>query len=102
MLYVSAVGPVVPETGRLAGESIRTQAGQALANLKALLEREGSSMDRIAWANWSLRDQQDFEAFNEEWVKWFPADPPVGQGTLLPPQQRRTGFRVSLGVIAEL
>jgi pilus assembly protein CpaF len=102
MLYVSSVGPVVLETGRLAGESISVQAQRCLANLKDILEREGSSMDRIAWANWSLRDQQDFEAFNEEWVKWFPAEAPVGQGTLLPPQQRRAGFRVSLGVIAEL
>ncbi len=102
MLYVSSVGPVVPETGRLAGESISSQAQQSLANLKAILEREGSSMEKIAWANWSLRDQQDFEAFNEEWVRWFPADPPVGQGTLMPSQQRRAGFRVSLGVIAEL
>jgi hypothetical protein len=53
------------------------------------------------WANWSLRDAADFEIFNEEWVKVFPADGPVGQSTMMPPLQRRAGFRVSIGVIAE-
>ena len=31
----------------------------------------------------------------------FPGDTPIGQGTLMPPLQRRAGFRVSIGVIAE-
>ena len=101
MVYVSSVGPVVPETGRLVGETIRAQVTQAMENLKALLEGEGSSLEKIAWVNWSLRDPQDFDSFNEEWHKWFPAEAPVGQATLMPPQQRRAGFRVSLGVIAE-
>jgi enamine deaminase RidA (YjgF/YER057c/UK114 family) len=101
MLYVSSVGPVNPETGRLAGESIAAQASQCLESLKAILEREGSSLDRIVWANWALRDPSEFEAFSAEWVKVFPGDAPVGQGTLMPPQQRRAGFRISIGVIAE-
>jgi enamine deaminase RidA (YjgF/YER057c/UK114 family) len=101
MVYVSSVGPVKPETGHLAGDSIKIQAAQCLENLTRLLEREGSSLDKIAWANWSLRDPSEFEAFNAEWVKWFPGEAPVGQGTMMPPQQRRAGFRISLGVIAE-
>jgi pilus assembly protein CpaF len=101
MLYVSAVGPVVPETGRLAGETIRSQVGQCVTNLKDLLEAHGSSLDQIAWVTWSLRDPSEFEAFNEEWVKAFPGEAPVGQGTLMAPQQRRAGFRISIGVIAE-
>ncbi len=101
MLYVSSVGPVLPDTLKLAGDSIRLQATQAMANLKALLEHEGSSLDRIVWANWSLRDPSEFEAFGEEWVKWFPVDAPMGQGTTMPPVHRRAGFRVSLAVIAQ-
>lgn len=101
MVYVSSVGPVLPETGRLAGDSITVQAKQCMANLKAILEREGSSLDKVVWANWALRDTGEFEEFSEEWVKWFPADVPVGQGTILPPAHRRVGFRISLGVIAE-
>jgi hypothetical protein len=48
-----------------------------------------------------LRDPAEFDVFNEEWVRVFPGDAPVGQGTLMPPLQRRAGFRISIGVIAE-
>ncbi len=101
MVYVSSVGPVDFETGRLAGDTIRVQAVQCLKNLQLRLEEAGSSLDKIVWANWCLRDPAEFEPFSEEWVKAFPGDAPVGQGTLMPPQQRRVGFRISIGVIAE-
>jgi enamine deaminase RidA (YjgF/YER057c/UK114 family) len=102
MAYISSVGPVDLGSGRLAGESMKTQARQALTNLKQRLEEAGSSLEKVVWVNWALRDPGDFDAFNEEWVQWFPGDMPVGQGTILPAQQRRAGFRISLGVIAEI
>jgi pilus assembly protein CpaF len=101
MVYVSSVGPIDPERGQVTSGAIKEQTRQCLVNLKAKLEAEGSSLDKIVWANWSLRDPAEFDTFNEEWVRWFPADAPVGQGTLMPPLQRRAGFRVSIGVIAE-
>ena len=101
MVYVSAIGPIDPETGRVVSLSIKDQTRQCMHNLKARLEAAGSSLDKVVWANWSLRDPTEFDTFNEEWVRWFPGEAPVGQGTLMPPLQRRAGFRVSLGVIAE-
>ena len=101
MVYVSSIGPIDPETGQISGTSIKEHTRRCMANLKDKLEAQGSSLDKVVWANWSLRDPTDFDSFNEEWVKWFPADSPIGQGTLMPPLQRRAGFRLSLGVIAE-
>ena len=101
MVYVNSVGPVDPATGLIASSSIKDQTRQCLANLKAKLEAAGTSLDKVVWANWSLKDPTEFDAFNEEWLRWFPADGPIGQGTLLPPVQRRAGFRISIGVIAE-
>jgi enamine deaminase RidA (YjgF/YER057c/UK114 family) len=101
MVYVTSLGPVDPETGQVVRGGIREQTAQCLRNLRARLEAEGSSLEKVVWATWSLKDPVDFDQFNEEWVRWFPGDQPVGQGTLLPPLQRRAGFRVSLGVIAE-
>jgi pilus assembly protein CpaF len=101
MIYVTSMGPVDPETGRAIAGGIKEHAHQCLRNLQAKLEAEGSSLEKIVWANWSLRDPAEFETFNEEWVRWFPGDTPVGQGTLMPSLQRRAGFRVSIGVIAE-
>jgi enamine deaminase RidA (YjgF/YER057c/UK114 family) len=101
MVYVSAVGPIDPETHQVVHGGIKEHARRCLANLTAKLESQGSSLDKVVWANWSLRDPSEFDAFNEEWIRWFPGDAPIGQGTLMPPLQRRAGFRVSIGVIAE-
>ena len=101
MVYVSTIGPIDPESGQVKSSAIKDQTRQCLSNLKTKLESAGSSLDKVVWANWALRDPTDFDVFNEEWVRWFPGDGPVGQGTLMPPLQRRAGFRVSIGVIAE-
>ncbi|MFL5674340.1 MAG: ATPase, T2SS/T4P/T4SS family [Chloroflexota bacterium] len=101
MVYVSSIGPVDPATGIVKSSDIKEQARQCLTNLKAKLEEAGTSLDKVVWANWSLRDPTEFDIFNEEWARWFPGDEPVGQGTLMPALQRRAGFRISIGVIAE-
>jgi pilus assembly protein CpaF len=101
LVYVSSIGPIEPEQKRLVPGGIKEHTRQCLANLKSRLEDAGSSLDKVVWANWSLRDAADFDMFNEEWVRWFPAGGPVGQSTLMPPLQRRAGFRVAMGVIAE-
>ena len=102
MVYVSSIGPVDPETGEVMTGSIKEQTRRCMANLSERLQAAGTSMDRVVWANWSLKDASDFDEFNEEWNRWFPGDPPLGQLTLMPPLQRRAGFGVSLGVIATL
>jgi len=101
MVYVTSVGPIEPEHQRIVPGGIKEHTRQCLANLKAHLEASGSSLEKIVWATWSLRDNADFEIFNEEWVRFFPATVPGGQSTIMPPLQRRAGFRVSIGVIAE-
>jgi enamine deaminase RidA (YjgF/YER057c/UK114 family) len=101
MVYVSSVGPVDDHGDRVVPGGVKEHTRQCLANLKARLEEAGSSLDKVVWANWSLRDLTEFDLFNEEWVRWFPGDGPVGQSTMMPPLQRRAGFRVSIGVIAE-
>jgi 2-iminobutanoate/2-iminopropanoate deaminase len=101
MVYVSSMGPIDPETGQVVNGEIKDQTRQCLTNLKAKLEAAGSSLDQVVWANWSLRDPTEFETFYEEWLRWFSVEAPVGQGTLMPVAQRRAGFRISIGVIAE-
>jgi pilus assembly protein CpaF len=101
MVYVSGVGPIDPETGQVVLGGMKEQTRQCMANLKAKLEGAGTSLERIALVNWSLKDQGDFDEFNEEFVRWMAGDPPVGQETMMPRAQRRAGFRISLGAIAE-
>jgi pilus assembly protein CpaF len=101
MVYISAIGPIDPESRRVVRGGIKEHTRQCLVNLKARLEEAGTTLDKVVWANWSLRDAADFDTFNEEWVKVFEADGPIGQSTLLPQPLRRAGFRVAIGVIAE-
>jgi pilus assembly protein CpaF len=101
MIYVSSIGPIDPETSLIVPGGIKEQTRQCLRNLQAKLEATGSSLDKIVWANWSLKEASEFDTFNEEWARWFPGETPIGQGTLMPPLQRRAGFRISIGVIAE-
>ena len=72
MVYVSAVGPVDPESGRVMSGEIRAQARQCLANLRARLEENGSSLDKVVWANWSLREATEFDAFYERVAALLP------------------------------
>jgi pilus assembly protein CpaF len=101
-VYISSVGPVDPETGEVTLGSIKDQTRQCMGNLKDHLDGAGSSLDNVVWANWSLHDPSDFDEFNDEWNRWFPAEPPLGQLTIMPPLQRRAGFGVTVGVIATI
>lgn len=99
LVFVSGTAPVDPETGKINGDSIQEQTRQCLTNIAAILEAAGSSLDRIASATVILLDEDDFAGMNEEWLKWFPSDPPARQGAKLP--VRVPGMKVSIAVIAE-
>ena len=101
MVYVSGVGPVDPESGMVALGGIREQTKQAMANLKSKLEAQGSSLAKVVWANWSIREASEYDDFSEVWARYFPDEGPVGQGTVMSVAQRRAGFRIVLGVIAK-
>ncbi len=101
MVYISSLGPVDLETGRFISGTIEEQTRHCLRNLTARLESVGSSLDKVVWSNWALRDPAEFDVVNEEWVRVFQGDVPVGQVSGMSPIQRRAGFRISIGVIAE-
>jgi 2-iminobutanoate/2-iminopropanoate deaminase len=99
LVFVSGTGPYDPLTGAVTGSTIQEQTKQCLANISAVLEAAGSSLARIVTATVILADDADFAGMNEEWVKWFPTDPPARQGAKLP--VRVPGMRVSIAAIAE-
>jgi 2-iminobutanoate/2-iminopropanoate deaminase len=99
LVFVSGTGPFDPATGKIAGEAIQEQTAQCLRNIGAILEAAGSSLERIVSATVIVLEESDFAGMNEEWLKWFPADPPARQGAKLP--VRIPGMKVSIAVIAE-
>ena len=99
LVFVSGTAPQDPATGALKGETIQEQTRQCLVNIAAILEAAGSSLDKIVSATIVLAEEADFAGMNEEWLKWFPVNPPARQGAKLP--VRIPGLKVSIAVIAE-
>jgi 2-iminobutanoate/2-iminopropanoate deaminase len=98
-VFVSGTAPHDPATGAIVGTTIQEQVRQSLTNVSAILEAAGSSLDRVVNATIVLADEDDWVGMNEEWLRWFPANPPARQGAKLP--ARIPGLKVSIAAIAE-
>ena len=76
MLYLSgAIG--IDAAGSLVPGGIEAETHQALANIRSVLERHGSSMDRVVKCTAMLADMQEWAAMNRAYVEHFPANLPA-------------------------
>ena len=99
LVFVSGTAPVDPETGEFVAGPVQAQVAQCLRNIAAILEAAGSSLQKAVSATLIVAEEDDFAAANEEWLKWFPSDPPARQGAKLP--VRVPGLKISIAMIAE-
>jgi 2-iminobutanoate/2-iminopropanoate deaminase len=99
LIFVSGTAPHDPASGQIVGTTIQEQTRQCLTNIAAILGEAGSSLDKIVSVTVVLADEDDFPGMNEEWLRWFPANPPARQGAKLP--ARIPGLKVSIAAIAE-
>jgi 2-iminobutanoate/2-iminopropanoate deaminase len=76
-VFVSGTIGTDPSNGQLGGDSIQAQTRQALANCEAILQAGGASLDDVVEVGVLLADPDDFNGMNEEYARWFPADPPT-------------------------
>jgi 2-iminobutanoate/2-iminopropanoate deaminase len=98
LIFVSGTAPHDPQTGALVGTTIQEQTRQCLKNIAAILESAGSSLEKVASVTVVLADEEDFQGMNEEYLKWFPSNPPARQGAKLP--VKIPGLRISIAAIA--
>ena len=99
LIFVSGTAPTDAATGAIKGTTIQEQPRQCLTNIQATLEAASSSLDKIVSVTIVLADEDDFAGMNEEWLRWFPSNPPARQGAKLP--ARTPGLKVSIAAIAE-
>lgn len=59
-------------TGRLVPGGVQPETRQALANVRTLLARAGSSMDRVVKCTVFLADVAEWGAMNEAYTPFFP------------------------------
>ena len=97
-VFVSGQGPFDANSGDVVGTTIQEQTAQCLRNIEAILSAAGSSLDKAVSATVIIGEESDFAGMNEEWLKWFPKDPPARQGAKLP--IRTKGMKISVALVA--
>ena len=71
LIFVSGQIGNLPGSLELAPGGIRAETKQALANIAAILERNGSSLERVAKCSVFMLDMSEWPALNEVWVATF-------------------------------
>jgi 2-iminobutanoate/2-iminopropanoate deaminase len=84
-------------TGNVAGDSFEAQARQAFANLRAVLEDAGSSLERVIKVTCFLADPNAFPTLNILFSEFFPVAPPVRSAPIV---QLPRGLLFSIDAIA--
>ncbi|HKJ17134.1 MAG TPA: Rid family detoxifying hydrolase [Xanthomonadales bacterium] len=77
MLFLSGKIGNIPGTMDLAPGGIAGQTRQTLENIKASLERAGSSMGEVVKCTVFLADIAEWAAMNEVYIEYFPENPPA-------------------------
>lgn len=97
-VYVSGQVGMDPETNEVVSDDIGEQTTQAVANIAAILEEAGTSLENALKVTVYLADIEAFEPFNEAYgdamPKPYPARSALQAGALYDP------FRVEIDVIA--
>ena len=76
-LFVSGMVGVDPRTSSLAGATIQDQTRQAFTNCQAVLAAGGATLDDVVEVGVLLTHSSDFAGLNEEYGRWFRAEPPA-------------------------
>lgn len=71
LVFTSGQLPLDPKTMVFVEGGIEEQARQSLANLKAVLEASGASLDSVLKTTCLLSDMKDFAAFNDVYTEVF-------------------------------
>lgn len=100
LLFVSGQIPIDPATGHLVDGDIAAQTHRVFANLTAILEAAGATLDHVVRTTVYLADMDDFAAMNAVYGTYFSAPAPARatiQAARLPKDAR-----VEIDVIAAL
>ena len=76
-IWLSGQVALIPGTRELAGDTIEEQTHQVLKNIRAVLEAADYTLSDVVEATVFLSDLEDYAAFNEVYVQYFPENPPA-------------------------
>jgi len=70
-MFISGQTPINPETNEIVESDIVLQTRQAMENIKAILEKEGLSLNHLVKTTIFLKDMNQFSTVNEEYGKYL-------------------------------
>jgi 2-iminobutanoate/2-iminopropanoate deaminase len=76
-IFISGQLPVDPKTEKLIEGGIREQTEQSLENVKAILEADDSSLEKVVKTTVYLKNLNDFNEMNGVYKKFFKKDFPA-------------------------
>jgi len=86
VLYLSGQIGLVSDTGKLAGDDLKSQAVQVMHNLEAVLHEAGAATSDIIKVGIYLTDMGDFPVLNQLYADWLgehrPARATIGVAAL--------------------
>ncbi len=97
VLYVSGQAGIDPRTGAMPVEDFESEARQAFANLRTVLEAAGSGLDRVAKVTVFLADAALFAHMNAVFGEFFATNPPARSTPIVALPR---GLRISVEAIA--
>ena len=71
LLFVSGQIAIDPKTGNLVEGNIEVQTKQVLANLQAIIEASGMTLDHVLKCSCFLKNMEDFANFNSIYNRFF-------------------------------
>lgn len=74
IIYLSGQIGNLPGTLDLAPGGLQAEAKQAIENMKAILEANGSSLDDVIKVTVMMADIDEWGEFNQEYIKYFTAE----------------------------
>ena len=77
LVFVSGQLPLEPGDKQIEAASIQEQTEQVFANLRAILEDAGSSLDRLVKTTVFLVSLDDFQGMNEVYARHVGENPPA-------------------------
>jgi 2-iminobutanoate/2-iminopropanoate deaminase len=71
LVFVAGQIPLDPETGAIVGEDVTQQTEQVMANLKAILQAAGATIEDVVKTSVFLSDMNNFAAMNAVYAQYF-------------------------------
>jgi reactive intermediate/imine deaminase len=82
VVYASGQIPLDPATGEMVGGEIEAQTERVIANLRAVLEAAGSSLERVIRTSVYLTDLSLFPRVNRVYAEHFVGEPLPARSTI--------------------